>query len=95
MADVDKMQAYESRGLPIPAIELDLSGVFANTTNASLVDVTIDAHHDEGEALKAAMDEYNAKVGKLPKKIYSMPASEVAAYLKGKMKREGGEEPPH
>jgi hypothetical protein len=88
MADIDKMKAYESRGLPIPAIDLDLTGVFANTTNASLVDVTVDAHRDEDEALKTAMDEYNAKVGQLPKEIYSMPVAEVAAYLKGKMKGE-------
>ncbi|MGA2361624.1 MAG: hypothetical protein ABSG73_04105 [Candidatus Aminicenantales bacterium] len=85
LAEIDKLRKYEAKHIPVPDLDIDLRGVFANTKDASsLVEIKVDAHREEGEELKTAMDEYNKKYGKLPDEIYSpsMGTKNIAGYLK-------------
>lgn len=82
LADIEILQKYEAKHILTPDINIDLNGILSNTTNASLVEVNVDAHEKEREDLKAAMGEYSLKYGKLPNEFYSIRSEDAEVYLK-------------
>jgi len=82
LANIEELQKYEAKNIPTPDIDIDLNGILSNTTDASLVEVKVDAHEKEGEEFKAVMEGYVTKYGKLPNEIYSMKIEDIEVYIK-------------